>query len=128
MPRRLSARYCFGKISSWAQCRTDDRVLIESRLHHCLDVTMQEDLSRVRNPNAARVLGTIRRVSFPSPTPRWISCARSNKKPKPIQRLTGSVFSRRVMADTVFIHCSFAKSQLSGVSEIEKTRPIAKED
>ena len=36
--------------------------VIESRLHHCLDVTMQEDLSRVRNPNAARVLGTIRRV------------------------------------------------------------------
>ena len=36
--------------------------VIESRLHHCLDVTMQEDLSRVRNPNAARILGTIRRV------------------------------------------------------------------
>lgn len=35
---------------------------IESRLHHCLDITMQEDLSRVRNPNAARVLGTLRRV------------------------------------------------------------------
>jgi hypothetical protein len=36
--------------------------VIESRLHHCLDLTMQEDLSRVRDPNAARVLGTIRRV------------------------------------------------------------------
>jgi len=36
--------------------------VIESRLHHCLDITMQEDLSRVRDPNAARVLGTIRRV------------------------------------------------------------------
>jgi predicted transposase YbfD/YdcC len=36
--------------------------VIESRLHHCLDLTLQEDLSRVRNPNAARVLGTIRRV------------------------------------------------------------------
>jgi hypothetical protein len=36
--------------------------VIESRLHHCLDMTMQEDLSRVRNPNGARVLGTIRRV------------------------------------------------------------------
>lgn len=36
--------------------------VIESRLHHCLDVTMQEDLSRVRDPNAAHVLGTIRRV------------------------------------------------------------------
>jgi hypothetical protein len=36
--------------------------VIESRLHHCLDITMQEDLSRVRDPNATRVLGTIRRV------------------------------------------------------------------
>ena len=36
--------------------------VIESRLHHCLDITMQEDLSRVRHANAARTLGTIRRV------------------------------------------------------------------
>jgi hypothetical protein len=36
--------------------------VIESRLHHCLDVTLQEDLSRVRSPRAARVLGTIRRI------------------------------------------------------------------
>lgn len=36
--------------------------VIESRLHHCLDVTLQEDLSRVRDPNAARILGTVRRV------------------------------------------------------------------
>lgn len=36
--------------------------VIESRLHHCLDITLREDQSRVRNPNAARVLGTIRRV------------------------------------------------------------------
>jgi len=36
--------------------------VIESRLHHCLVSTMQEDLSRVRTPNSARVLGMIRRV------------------------------------------------------------------
>ena len=36
--------------------------VVESRLHHCLDVTMQEDLSRVRTPNAALVLGMLRRV------------------------------------------------------------------
>lgn len=36
--------------------------VIESRLHHCLDMTMQEDLSRVRNANAARALGAARRV------------------------------------------------------------------
>ena len=36
--------------------------VIESRLHHCLDMTMQEDLGRVRTPRSARVLGMIRRV------------------------------------------------------------------
>ena len=36
--------------------------VIESRLHHCLDVTMQEDLSRVKTPNSALVLGMVRRV------------------------------------------------------------------
>ena len=36
--------------------------VIESRLHHCLDVTLQEDLSRVRTPNSALVLGMLRRV------------------------------------------------------------------
>jgi len=36
--------------------------VIESRLHHCLDITLQEDHSRVRTPNSALVLGMIRRV------------------------------------------------------------------
>jgi len=36
--------------------------VIESRLPHCLDITLGEDQSRVRTPKAARVLGTIRRV------------------------------------------------------------------
>lgn len=36
--------------------------VIESRLHHCLDITLGEDRSRVRTPKSARVLGTIRRV------------------------------------------------------------------
>ena len=36
--------------------------VVESRLHHCLDISLQEDQSRVRTPKAARVLGTIRRV------------------------------------------------------------------
>ena len=36
--------------------------VIESRLHHCLDITLGEDRSRVRTPKAARVLGVIRRV------------------------------------------------------------------
>ncbi|MHB1310273.1 MAG: hypothetical protein ACYC23_24670, partial [Limisphaerales bacterium] len=36
--------------------------IVESRLHHCLDITLREDESRVRTPKAARILGTIRRV------------------------------------------------------------------
>jgi len=36
--------------------------VIESRLHHCLDITLQEDRSRVRTPNSARVLGLLRRI------------------------------------------------------------------
>jgi hypothetical protein len=36
--------------------------VIESRMHHCLDITLREDQSRVRTPKAARVPGTIRRV------------------------------------------------------------------
>lgn len=36
--------------------------VVESRLHHCLDITLREDHSRVRTPRAARILGTIRRV------------------------------------------------------------------
>jgi hypothetical protein len=36
--------------------------VIESRLHHSLDITMGADASRVRRPNAALVLGMVRRV------------------------------------------------------------------
>jgi len=36
---------------------------IENRTHHTLDVTHREDESRVRQPNAATVLGIFRRVS-----------------------------------------------------------------
>jgi hypothetical protein len=36
--------------------------VVESRLHHCLDITLQEDQSRVCTPGPARILGTIRRV------------------------------------------------------------------
>lgn len=36
--------------------------VIESRLHHALDVSLDEDRSRVRNSNAALVLGLFRRL------------------------------------------------------------------
>ncbi len=56
--------------------------VVESRLHHCLDISMQEDQSRVRTPRAARVLGSIRRVllSFANAA---VDCARTvNPKTK----------------------------------------------
>jgi hypothetical protein len=37
--------------------------VIESRLHHILDVTMDEDRSRVGQPNSALVMGMFRRVA-----------------------------------------------------------------
>ena len=36
--------------------------VVESRLHHCLDIRLCEDQSRVRTPSTERVRGTIRRV------------------------------------------------------------------
>ena len=36
--------------------------VIESRLHHALDISLDEDRSRVRNQNAALVLGLFRRL------------------------------------------------------------------
>ena len=36
---------------------------IENRTHHTLDVTHREDESRVRQPNAASILGIFRRLS-----------------------------------------------------------------
>ena len=43
--------------------REQGRWGIETRNHHTLDVTHREDESRVRQPNAATVLGTFRRLS-----------------------------------------------------------------
>jgi anti-sigma factor RsiW len=37
--------------------------VIESRLHHALDISLDEDRSRVRNANAALVLGLFRRLA-----------------------------------------------------------------
>lgn len=49
---RLDAR-------GWLQLKRGYSV-IESRLHHALDVSLDEDRSRVRQPNAALVLGLFR--------------------------------------------------------------------
>jgi len=47
--------------AGWLQLKRGYWV-IESRLHHALDVSLDEDRSRVRQPNAALVLGMMRRL------------------------------------------------------------------
>jgi hypothetical protein len=47
--------------AGWLRLKRDYWI-IESRLHHPLDVSLEEDRSRVRHPNAALVLGMFRRV------------------------------------------------------------------
>lgn len=48
--------------SEWLQAE-QQRWGIENRTHHTLDVTHREDESRVRQPNAASILGIFRRLS-----------------------------------------------------------------
>ena len=56
--------------------------VIESRLHHCLDMTLHEDLSRVRHPNAAFVLGVARRVVLSLANEAVRRARRANPKSK----------------------------------------------
>ncbi|MGO8926126.1 MAG: hypothetical protein ACLQU3_04405 [Limisphaerales bacterium] len=62
--------------------------VIESRLHHCLDITMH--LNWVRTPNSALMLGMLRRVVLS------LSNAAVDKARK--HKTSGSASSRRGMA------------------------------
>lgn len=66
---------------------------IESKLHYRLDNVLDEDRSRVRNPNAALVLGMFRRVvvSFAIP---W-----SKEKKKTNKRITTRSFQEHLNAE-----------------------------
>lgn len=67
--------------------------VIESRLHHALDVTLAEDHSRVRQPKAAYALSLFRRlvVSFAQV---WIDACR---KINPRSRATTRKFQKRFL-------------------------------
>lgn len=67
--------------------------VIESRLHHALDVTLGEDHSRVRDSNAAYALSLFRRlvVSFAQV---WIDACR---KINPRSRATTRKFQKRFL-------------------------------
>lgn len=67
--------------------------VIESRLHHALDVTLGEDHSRVRQPNAAYALSLFRRVVV-SFAQVWIDTCR---KVNPRSRATTRKFQKRFL-------------------------------
>ena len=63
--------------------------VIESRLHHPLDISLEEDHSRVRHPNAAMVLASFRRLAV-SLALHWVDQSRAAK-----QRATVRGFQKR---------------------------------
>lgn len=65
--------------------------VIESRLHHALDVSLAEDHSRVGQPNAALVLGMFRRVVV-SFAQSWVDGVR---QVKPQARVSTRRFQKR---------------------------------
>lgn len=67
--------------------------VIESRLHHALDVTLGEDHSRVRNPKAAFALSLFRRVAV-SFAQVWLEECR---KVNPRSRATTRKFQKRFL-------------------------------
>ena len=69
--------------------------VIESRLHHALDVTLGEDHSRVRNPKAAFALSLFRRVVV-SFAQAWLEQCR---KINPRSRATTGKFLKRFLHD-----------------------------
>lgn len=79
--------------------------VIESRLHHALDVTLGEDHSRVRNPKAAFALSLFRRVVV-SFAQAWVDECR---KRKPRSRVTTRKFQKR------FLHCDGGPARLKAL-------------
>lgn len=67
--------------------------VIESRLHHALDVTLGEDRSRVRNPKAAFALSLFRRVVV-SFAQAWLA---EGRKLNPHSRATTGKFQKRFL-------------------------------
>jgi hypothetical protein len=79
--------------------------VIESRLHHALDVTLGEDHSRVRNSKAAFALSLFRRVVV-SFAQVWVDECR---KLKPRSRATTRKFQKR------FLHCDGGPERLKAL-------------
>lgn len=85
--------------------------VIESRLHHPLDISLDEDRSRVRHPNAAMVLASFRRLTV-SLALHWVDQRRAAKR-----RGTVRGFQKR------FHHCQTGPQRLSDL--ISAKQPTA---
>ena len=59
--------------------------VIESRLHHPLDISLDEDRSRVRHRNAAMVLASFRRLTVSLAT-HWVDRCRAAKQRGTVRR------------------------------------------
>jgi len=87
--------------------------VIESALHHALDVTLREDHSRVRHPKAAFVLSLFRRmvVSFAQV---WVAqCRKLNPKSRVTSRKFQQRFGRADGGPNRLHALMFAKSPVS---------------
>jgi hypothetical protein len=87
--------------------------VIESRLHHALDVTLAEDQSRVRNPKAAFALSLFRRVVV-SFAQTWLEeCRKLNPRSRATTRKFQKRFTRRDGGPERLHALIFAKSPVS---------------
>lgn len=87
--------------------------VIESRLHHALDVTLREDHSRVRQPNAAFALSLFRRVVI-SFAQAWLGdCRKLNPKSRATTRKFQQQFRRNDGGRERLRALLFAKSPVS---------------
>lgn len=87
--------------------------VIESRLHHALDVTLGEDQSRVRHPPAAFALSLFRRVVV-SFAQAWLEeCRKINPRSRATTRKFQKRFLHRDGGPARLQALIFAKSPLS---------------
>ena len=87
--------------------------VIESRLHHALDVSLREDHSRVRNPKAAFVLSLFRRVVV-SFAQAWLEqCRKLNPKSRATTRKFQKRFERHDGGPDRLQALIFSKSPVS---------------
>ena len=87
--------------------------VIESRLHHALDVTLREDHSRVRNPKAAFALSLFRRVVVSFAQVWLTACRKLNPKSRATTRKFQQRFRRQDGGPERLRALMFAKSPAS---------------